>query len=602
MAYIEIFENKNKQPRVLLRESVRDGDKVRKITHANLSNLSIEQVKAFANILKGKNMIPEEEVIEKIKCEDTIPSGHVEAVMTAMNRIDLPRMINHISCPERNIILGLVASRILLPKSKLFTTEFWKTNSLAETLNLYSYDEHDVYKAMDWLYSRQPDIERRLAGRHLNEGDMVFLDVSSSYYEGVKSTLINHSKVESLEDESDDNLSPLIKFGYSRDKKRGKPQINYSLLTDKEGRPISIAAYPGNTADSTVFMPTVKKIIDDFGISRVVMVGDRGMISNKDITILRQTDSVDWLTALRSTSIKKLVPVEGFRLGLFDEKNIFEFTAPDEFPGERLIACRNLDLMAKRRNSRESLLKSTTEKLDKIKFRVEAGRLKDKEAIDSAIAKVINKNKMKKHIHTDTKEGFFNYSLKKESIEAEKALDGIYVIRTSLPVETLSTEDCVRQYKNLSQVEKAFRTMKTVDLKIRPIFHYLDHRIRCHLFLTMLAYYVEWHMREAWRELTFGDPHLAESKKTRDPVAPAKKSAETEFKERNRKTSDDPCLKIHSFDFILLSLASISEVKLVLKIGSLIKDDIYFDRRKEYNPLQKLALKLVGKIPRYPRR
>jgi transposase len=495
MPYLEFFENKNKTTRVLLRESVRDGSKVKKITLANLSSLPMEHINALHHSLKGYKMVPASDIIEKIECTDTIPSGHVEAILTAVNRIGLPDLISPVSCPERDIVLGLIVARILKPTSKLYASKWWKTNALANELNLHDYDQQDAYKAMDWLFPKQPEIEKKLAARHLKEGDMVFVDVSSSYYEGEKSTLVTNSNVESSEEASEPE-KPFITYGYSRDKKKGKKQINYSLLTDKEGRPVSIETFPGNTADTAIFIPTVEKIRNEFALNRVVMVGDRGMLSNKNITILKQMNGVDWITALRSTSIKKLIPEEGFNLGLFDERNLFEFTAPDEYPGERLIACRNPDLMVKRAKTRDDLLKATSEKLDKIKTRVKNGRLKKKDAIALAVGKVINSNKMKKHFILEIENSSFGYSLNTESIEAEKALDGIYVLRTSLPVEALQVEDCIRQYKNLTKVEKAFRHLKTVDPKIRHIDHYLDDRIRCHRFLAMLAYYVKLHLEE----------------------------------------------------------------------------------------------------------
>jgi transposase len=600
--YIDIRNNKNKPPKVLLRESVRVRGKVVKNEIADLSLVQLDIVLELKDYFQKKQTISVDDIIKKVYCENTIPTGHIDAVIAAANRIDLPALIDPNPSEERDIILGLVVARIINPKSKLYTAEWWNTNSLANVLNLHEFNEQDAYKAMDWLLLRQSQIEKKLAARHLKEGDFIFLDVSSSYYEGVKSTLAYHGGLESLDCELDESLSSLIRFGYSRDRKRGKAQINFSLITDKEGKPISIEAFPGNTPDSMIFRPTVDKIKSNFNIYKPILVGDRGMINNKDITILKQTEGVKWLSALRSTSIKKLIPEEGFRTSIFDEHNIFEFIAPNEFPGERLIACRNHELMEKRSKTRDLLIKKTIDDLEKIKERIRSKRLKKKEDIGRALGRVENNQKVSKYFVCKVEDNSLEYSLNEERIESEKILDGIYVIRTSLPIEALNTEDCVKQYKNLAQVEKAFRTMKTVGLKVRPIFHRLDNRIRSHLFLIMLSYYLEWHMREAWKELTFSEPNLAELKNARDPVAQATKSKEVYFKGLKKVTIEDPSIKVQQFDLILQSLASICEVKLSLKTGSLFEIEIPFLTRKEYTPLQKKALELVNQIPMYPRK
>jgi transposase len=591
--YLDIKVKGNSKT-VLLRESRREGKKIIKNTVANLSKCDPLLIKNIEKAIKMREIVFAGDIIDQIVCDDTVPWGHVEAVLSTMDRLGIPELIDPKPSDERNIVLGLVAARIIHPRSKYSTSLWWSSTSLASKLHLETFDEDNIYDVMDWLHPKQSEIEFKLAKRHLKDGDLAFIDMSSSYYEGGKSTLISQG-----DEEVANELSSLVRFGYSRDKKRGKAQINYSLLTDKFGRPISIEAFPGNTSDSTIFLPTVDKIKKEFNLSRVVMVGDRGMITSKGITILRQTDGVDWINALRSTSIKSIVPEMGFQFGLFDERNLCEFIAPDQYPGERLAACMNYELKSKREKTRESLIKKTSDSLDKIKARVESGRLKKVDAIALTVGRAINKCKVKKHFNLEIRESFFSYSLNEESINNEKTLDGVYVIRTSLPVEVMSMADCVRQYKNLSQVEQAFRTMKSVNLKVRPIYHRLDNRIRTHLFLTMLSYYVEWHMREAWRDLTFSDPKLAENKKTRDPINPAEKSDKAKKKSSSKMIDDSNPTKVHSFESILTSLGSISEVQLVLKHEGPDKPGIPFKRKKELTSLQVKAFDLLGRVPSY---
>jgi transposase len=338
--------------------------------------LSREQIEDLKKILEGKVLAEVQDIIQNIECKDTIPSGHVEAVLTTMNRIGMDYILKDVTEDEKNIIKGLVAAIILEPKIKHYTCDWWKTNSLSKELSLEEVTDNHIYKAMDKLLPLQSDIENLLARCHLSEGDMIFLDVSSSYYEGTKSSLIQNIGNES--EDSDGYESELIRFGYSRDRKRNKAQINYSLITDKDGQPISIQVFPGNTSVAKIFLPTVDKIIQDFGISRAVMVGDRGMLSSKDITILQNAEGIDWITALRSSSIKTLVAEGVFNVGLFDDKNICEFTAPNDYAGERLISCHNPVLKARREAKRNNLISATANSLNKIKSRVKTGRLKKK--------------------------------------------------------------------------------------------------------------------------------------------------------------------------------------------------------------------------------
>jgi len=529
--YIESVPNRNSPPAVLLRESYRDENgKVKKRTLANLSCLDPGLIELMRRHMKGETFVAFGEAFTII---DSKAHGHVDAVLEAMRRLKIAELIDPKPGPERNQVMAMIAARILAPHPKLSTLRFWRTTTLPGELDVQGVDDDDLYSAMDWLLERQARIEAELAKRHLRKGDAVFYDLSSSYYEGAQ--------------------CPLAEYGYSRDKKRGKRQVNYGLVADKDGRPISINAWPGNISDASTFMPTVEKIRDDFGVSEVVLVGDRGMLSSKNIDELREKEHVGWITALRSSSLRDLVEQSGFQLGLFDEHNLFEFTAP-EYPGERLIACRNPFMATKRARVRQELLSVTEKDLSKIRDRVAAGRLKAAGKIGLAVGRVIDRRKMQKHFILEISDGHFDFRRNEESIAGEAALDGIYVLRTSVGSGKLDATECVRQYKKLSQVERAFRTMKMVDLQIRPIHHRLEGRVRAHIFLCMLSYYVEWHMREAWCELTFADEDQT-LKETRDPVAPAKRSEGARKKASSKKNADG--LIAHSFKSLLADLSTI---------------------------------------------
>jgi len=393
--------------------------------------------------------------------------------------------------------------------------------------------EDDLYAAMDWLLDRQPGIETKLATRHLSEGGIVLYDLTSSYLEG-------------------ENCS-LAALGHNRDGKKGKLQVNYGLLTDARGCPVSVSTFSGNTADPTTVVEQVTKVQETFNIDKLVLVGDRGMISKQQIDRFKEMEGVDWITALRSGQIRKLVEDETIPLGLFDERNLFQLTHPD-YPGERLVVCRN-PLMAERRGrKREALVRATITELEKVKGMVTRGRLKDKDKIGLRVGRVVNKYKVAKHFQLSIEEGGFTYRVLDEKVAAEAAVDGLYVIRISLSEEQASAEDAVRYYKDLAKVEKAFRALKSIDLAVRPIYHYLEKRVRAHIFLCMLAYYVQWHMKEAWREMMFSDEDQ-QAKKTRDPVAPAKRSPKALEKVQSRKLENGS--PVHSFQTLLESLTTI---------------------------------------------
>jgi transposase len=437
------------------------------------------------------------------------------------------------ACPEKDRCLAMIAARILSPHTKLATTRWWSTTTLAEDFAVSDADEQDLYRAMDWLLGRQDKIQKKLAGRHLKAGGQVLYDLSSSYFEG--------------------STCPLARRGYSRDGKKGSLQVNYGLVCDPEGRPVAVSVHAGNIADAATFMPTITHLRQTLGVERFVIVGDRGMISSKAIDALRPTAGLSWITALKSGSIRALVEHKGLQLDLFDERNILELTHPD-YPGERLIACRNPQLAKLRAAKREDLLAATEADLEKLRARTLAGRLAGKDQIGVAVGKCVNRYKMGKHFDLIIGDDTFTFRRKLDAIAAEAAVDGLYVLRTSLPAEQMDTDDCVRSYKNLSRVERAFRTIKTVDLKVRPIHHRLADRVRAHIFLCMLAYYVEWHMREAWRELLFANEDQA-AKLNRDPVAPATRSSKARRKAASHTLDDGT--PAHSFATLIAELATV---------------------------------------------
>jgi len=528
--HIHVIPNRGSRPAILLRESYREGGKVKKRTLANLSHFPIDQVETLRRALKGKQLVPVDSLFEVIGSKH---HGHVEAVRLAMKRLGFEELIASKRSRQRDLVVAVVAARILQPDSKLATTRWWSNTTLPEDLGVSDADEDELYTSMDWLLDRQERIEKKLAAHHLKEGGLVLYDLTSSYLEGER--------------------CPLAALGHNRDGKKGKLQVNYGLLTDERGCPVSVSVFPGNTADSTTVVPQAQKARERFGIDRLVLVGDRGMISQQQIDRFKEMGDVDWISALRSGQIRKLVSDGTIELSLFDERDLLELRHPD-FPGERLVVCRN-PLMAERRaRKREALLQATIAELEKVKGMVERRRLIAKEKIGVRVGRVVNQYKVAKHFQLTIENGRFSYRLLKEKVATEAALDGLYVIRTSLSKERLSTKDTVRCYKELAKVEQAFRSLKSIDIKVRPIYHHLEGRVRAHIFLCMLAYYVEWHMKEAWRELLFSDEDQ-QAKKTRDPVAPAKRSAKALKKVRHKRLEDGA--EAHSFHTLLASLSTI---------------------------------------------
>jgi transposase len=528
--HIDIIPNRNSTPTVLLRESYREGKKVGKRTLANLTRLSPSQIAGMRAALAGQELRPVTELFEVTGSKAT---GHVDAVFAATKRLGLETLIDPKPCRERDLVMAMVAARILAPNTKLATTRWWETTTLADTFNVSGATEDDLYEAMDWLLDRQDKIQKKLAARHLKKDGLALYDLSSSYFEGTS--------------------CPLGKLGYCRDGKKGVLQVNYGVLGDGRGCPVAISVYEGNTSDPETLMPEIKRMKDDFSIDSFVIVGDRGMISQKAIDEIKTHDGVDWITALKTGAIRALIEDKSLQPDLFDERNLFEFTSPDH-PGERLVACRNPELAKLRAHKRQDLLAATEKELAQVQAMVEAGKLKGQDKIGLRIGRVINKYKMAKHFVLDIGDASFIYKRDHGAIAKEAALDGIYVIRTSLSADRMDSAACVRSYKLLANLERGFRSLKTIDLKIRPIHHRLEDRVRAHIFLCMLSHYVEWHMREAWRELMFADEDQ-NAKKTRDPVAPAQRSGSAKRKVARKRLDDGS--PVHSFSTLLADLASI---------------------------------------------
>ncbi len=551
----------------LLRRSYREGGTVKNETLGNLSHLPEALIEIIRRSLQGEAFVP---LAYAFEITASRPHGHAQAVAAAMQRLGFASLVASKPSRERDVVLAMVAARILAPHTKLATTRWWHTTTLAEDGGVASCDEDDLYAAMDWLLARQDTIQKKLAARHLRTGGLVLYDLSSSYFEGT--------------------TCPLARLGYSRDGTKGLLQVNYGLLTDARGCPVAVSVHEGNTADSRTFMPEVKRLREEFGIERMVMVGDRGMISSKAIEELREADGIGWITALRSVSIRALVEQGQLQLGLFDERNLIELRSPD-YPGERLVACRNPELAKLRAHKREALLAATEKNLQKIKARVDAAKLVGADEIGLRVGKVINQYKVAKHFELAIGDTTFTFARKREAIAAEAALDGIYIIRTSVSAAQMDAAECVRNYKSLANVERAFRSLKTMDLKVRPIHHRLADRVRAHIFLCMLAYYVEWHMREAWRALMFADPDQ-QAKATRDPVAPAQRS-KAALAKAARRTLDDGT-PVHSFATLLAELATI--VRNTCRTPNAGPAAPTFEVITTANPQQKRALDLIQQI------
>ena len=551
----------------LLRRSYREGGRVKNETLGNLSHLPESLIELIRRSLQGESFVALGEAFE---VTGSRPHGHVQAIAAAMQRLDFAALLGSKPSPERERVLAMVAARIVAPSPKLATTRWWHSTTLAEDFGVADANEDDLYAAMDWLLARQGAIQNKLSRRHLHDGGLVLYDLSSSYFEGT--------------------TCPLAKLGYSRDGKKGLLQVNYGLLTDARGCPVAVSVHEGNVADSATFLPEIERLRQSFGIEQLVMVGDRGMIGQAAIAELREMAGIGWITALKGASIRALVEQGQLQLGLFDQRNLVELSSP-EYPGERLVACRNPELAKLRSHKREELLGATEKSLQAIKQRVDAGKLKGADAIGLRVGRLINQYKVAKHFELAIGENRFTFTRKREAIAAEAALDGLYIIRTSVDAQRMEAADCVRNYKALANVERAFRSLKTVDLKVRPIHHRTAERVRAHILLCMLAYYVQWHMREAWRELMFADTDQA-AKARRDPVAPARRSPAALDKVA-RHTLDDGT-PVHSFSTLMAELATI--VRNTCRTPSAGPNAPTFDLLTTPNAHQRRALDLIQQI------
>jgi len=517
-----------------LRRTWRDGGTVRHETLANLSGLPEQTVALIEAALKGAPLVAAGQAMTITR---SLPHGHVAAVHAMAAKLGLPALLGP-ACPQRDLALALVISRVVAPGSKLSTLAWWSDTTLGADLGVARVSDDDVYAAMDWLGGRQDAIEARLARRHLapeaNPSRMALFDLSSSWLEGTR--------------------CPLAARGWSRDGKKAKLQIEYGLLTDPEGRPVAVRVLPGNTGDPAAFTEIATVVRDKFKLARMVMVGDRGMITSARIGALReQDDGFAWITALRAPAIRKLMTDDGpLQLSLFDEQDLAEITSED-FPGERLICCRNPFLAAGRARNREDLLAATERLLRPLIDRVAAGRLRGADAIGMAVGKVIGKHKMAKHLQVTITDTTLAVTRRQDSIKAEAALDGIYVIRTPVPQAGLDAAGVVTAYKNLKYVERDFRHIKSDDLDLRPVFHRLTRRVKAHVLICMLAAYLVWHLRRAWAPLTYTDE---EPQQQDNPVAPARRSAAAAAKAARKHDQDGRTY--HSFRGLLAHLATLT--------------------------------------------
>jgi transposase len=567
--YIDIVPNRDSPPAVLLRESHREGGKVVKTTIANLSKCPAEAIEALRLALRGVKLVPQEGVFS---VERSIPHGHVQAVLGVMRKLNMDSLLASRPCRERDRVLAMIAQRIVNPCSKLATTRLWHTTTLAQELDVEDADANALYDALDWLGKYQGRIEKKLAKRHLVEGAKVLFDVSSSSYHGHTCLLAVH--------------------GYNRDGQK-LPSIVYGLLADGEGRPVAVDVYPGNTGDPSTVPDQVDKLRGRFGLERVVLVGDRGMLTQTQIDALREHPGLGWISALRFTAIRGLVETGAFQPSLFDQNNLAEITSED-YPGERLVACYNPLLAEDRKRTRDELLAATQALLQKIAAQVARRTNKPMTAdeIGVKVGKVINRHKVGKHFVLMIEDNLLRFERDEASIKREADLDGIYIIRTSEDQAVLSAKDTVRTYKSLGQVEQAFRCIKSIDLQVRPIRHRSEAHVRAHIFLCMLAYYVQWHMRKALSPVLFQDDELAQARWTRDAVAKAKPSQSARAKKLTKTTPDG--WPVHSFSSLLIDLAT--RCKNICRTGD-GKNTIRFEQLTEPSPFQEHVFDLLGIKP-----
>lgn len=562
--YLAIVSNRNSRPAALLRESYREDGKVKNRTLANLSHLRDDQIDAIRRILGGEKLVS---IDQAVQTERSLPAGHVRAVLGTMKNLGIADLLSTRGCRERDLVLGMIAERILHPASKLGTVRLWNSSTLASDLGVGDADADELYGSLDWLLERQVRIEKKLADRHLSEGGLALYDTSNSHYDG--------------------RTCPLARIGHDKDGRHGVSIIAYGVMTDREGRPVAMQVYPGNTGDPATVPDQVLNLRVRFGLHDVVLVGDRGMLTRTKIDLLKEQPGLGWITALRTEGIRKMVEGGALHLSLFDQVNLAEIQSPD-YPGERLVACFNPLLADERRRKRGEMLAATEKLLAKLGEQV-AKRTKPMAAgeIGTKVGRVVHRYKMAKHFDLEIADGKIAWSRNEAAIKREAALDGIYVIRTSASAERLSAEDTVRSYKRLAEVEQSFRCLKGIDLRVQPVFHRTEDHVRAHFFLCMLAYYVEWHMRRALAPLLFEDVTVPMSRDVRDPVAKPTPSDSVKAKKKRRATPEG--LPVHSFDSLLVELAT--QVRTTFRVGG---RDATFDQITKPTPLHQRAFDLLG--------
>jgi transposase len=573
--YVAKVPNRKSPPAILLRESYRQGGKVKSRTLANLTHLPSQQIEALRSALAGSAAAPAAPLPDAFRISRSLPHGHVAAVLGCLRNLELDSILDPAPGRQRDLVIAMIVARIIEPASKLATARGLHCDtlhhSLGEMLHLDSADETELYQAMDWLLPQQSRIEQALAKRHLSQGGLVLYDLTSTYFEG--------------------RHCPLAKLGHSRDDKSGKLQIVFGLLTNASGCPVAVEVFAGNTSDPKTVAAQVNKLRQQFGLSDVVLIGDRGMITSARIREdLPASHGIQWISALRATQIQKLAAGGQLQMSLFDQTDLVEIAHPD-FPGERLIVCFNPLLAEERARKRPELLAATEKQLEKIAAATKRGKrpLRGKQNIGLRAGRILNRYKMGKHFQLRIEEDSFHYQRKTANIEREENLDGIYVIRTSVKNEVLSSQQVVASYKSLSGVERAFRSLKTVDLQVRPIHHRLPERVRAHILLCMLAYYVEWHMRQLLAPILFDDDDRAQAQAARASiVAPAQRSASAKLKALTKETADG--LKVHSFQTLMGDLATIVKNR----IQPTDKNFVVFDMLTEPTVIQQRALDLLG--------
>ena len=550
----------------LLRRSVRKGKTVTHETLGNLSHLPEHVIDLIRRSLKGETFVP---AAEAFRITASLPHGHVDAVLTMIRKLGVEEIIATKPSRRRDLVVAMIAERLLFPSSKLAHTRHWHDTTLAQELDIADATEDHLYEAMDWMLARQNAIEKKLARRHLGEGAMVLYDVTSSYYEG--------------------RTCPLARFGHDRDGKTGRPIIVYGTLTDADGRPVAVQVYPGNTGDPKTVPDQVEARTKRFGLSRIVLVGDRGMLTQTHIDVLKEHPGLGWISALRSGAIRRLLADGHLIRKDLEDVRLAEITSP-EFPDERLVACYNPLLAEQRRHKRQELLAATEAELAALAASVarKSGPPETAAEIGVRAGKIINHYKMSKHFALTIRDGHLGWTRKNDAIQKEELLDGIYVIRTSEPVNRLKADDGVRSYKRLALVEQAFRCLKGIDLLVRPIHHRTADRVRAHILMCQLAYYVQWHLRQVWEPLLFEDEELAEDRNRRDPVAPARASDSVRLKKNTHLTPDG--LPVHSFRSLLAHLGTRCRNTCVV-VGD--SKQTTFEQVTEADALQAEALRLI---------